>query len=63
MNFTMAGIILFTQNYEKCVTFYGETLDLKLLHKIDRPGERFTTFMLGDTYLMVETGGIASTTI
>ncbi len=60
MNFTMAGIILFTQNYEDCVEFYGSTLGLEILHKIDRPGERLTTFLLGDTYLMIETGGVAS---
>ena len=59
MNFTMAGVILFTQNYEECVDFYGQTLGLKILHRIDRVGEQLTTFILGDTYLMVETGGIA----
>jgi len=60
MKFTMAGIILFTQNHERCVEFYGSVLDLEILHTIDRPGERLTTFLLGDTYLMVETGGVAS---
>ncbi len=60
MQFTMAGIILFTQNYEECVEFYGSALELKTLHTIDRPGEKLTTFLLGDTYLMVETGGVAS---
>ena len=29
------------------------------MHKIDRVGEQLTTFNLGGTYLMVETGGIA----
>lgn len=59
MKFTMAGIILFTQNYEECVQFYGSVLELDVMHKIDRVGERLTTFLLGDTYLMVETGGVA----
>jgi lactoylglutathione lyase len=59
MNFTMAGIILFTQKYEECVVFYGQTLELEILHRIDRVGEQLTTFMLGDTYLMIETGGVA----
>ncbi len=59
MNFTKAGIILFTQKYEECVDFYGRILELEFLHRIDRPGERLTTFLLGDTYLMVETGGVA----
>ncbi|ATG37794.1 hypothetical protein PhaeoP23_03717 (plasmid) [Phaeobacter piscinae] len=60
MKFTMAGIILFTENYEECVEFYGSALELKTLHKIDRPGERLTTYLLGDTYLMVESGGVSS---
>lgn len=60
MNFTMAGIILFTENYEECVAFYGSALELETLHVIDRPGERLTTFLLGDNYLMIESGGIAS---
>lgn len=59
MNFTQAGIILFTQNFEDCVDFYGRVIGLDLLHDIDRPGERLTTFALGGTYLMIETGGIA----
>ena len=60
MQFTKAGIILFTENYERCVEFYGSVLDLDLLHEIDRVRERLTTFSLGDTYLMIETGGVAS---
>ncbi|WP_298838981.1 VOC family protein [uncultured Roseobacter sp.] len=60
MKFTMAGIILFTENYEKCVAFYRWALELEILHVIDRPGERLTTFLLGDIYLMVESGGTAS---
>ena len=58
MKFTKAGFILFTQNYEDCVDFYGRVVGLDLLHEIDRPGERLTTFALGDTYLMIETGGV-----
>lgn len=58
MHFTMAGVILFTKNYEECVDFYGDILELETLHKIDRAGEQLTTFKLGDSYLMVETGGI-----
>ncbi len=59
MQFTQAGIILFTQNYTDCVRFYRDGLGLRLLHQIDRPGERLTTFALGDSYLMVESGGHA----
>ncbi len=59
MTFTQAGIILFTQHYADCIRFYRDGLGLKLLHHIDRSGERLTTFALGDTYLMVEPGGRA----
>ncbi len=62
MEFSKAGIILLTERYDECVAFYGTTLGLKALHRIDRPGEQLTTFALGDTYLMIETGGVASTT-
>ncbi|MEL7166820.1 MAG: VOC family protein [Pseudomonadota bacterium] len=61
MTFTKAGIILFTEHYADCVAFYGSVLGLDRLHSIDRAGERLTTFALGDTYLMVETDGVAST--
>lgn len=60
MKFTRAGIILFTQNYEECVAFYGSVLELEVLHEIDREDERLTTFSLGNAYLMIETGGVAS---
>lgn len=59
MKFTKAGVILNTQKYQECVNFYGKVLGLEILHKIDRPGERLTTFLLGDVYLMVETGGVS----
>lgn len=60
MQYTMAGIILFTKNHAACVQFYGDVLGLKVLHCIDRPKEQLTTFQLGDTYLMVESDGTAS---
>lgn len=59
MKFTNAGHILFTEKYEECVDFYGERLELELMHEIDRDGEQLTTFSLGGTYLMVERGGVA----
>ncbi len=59
MNITQSGIILNTKNYHKCIEFYGNILGLKTLFEIDRPNEQITTFSLGDTYLMVEPGGIS----
>ncbi|WP_164659144.1 VOC family protein [Tropicibacter sp. Alg240-R139] len=60
MKFTTAGVILFTHNYDACVDFYGRVLGLDMSHRIDRAGEQLTTFRLGDTYLMVEEGGVGS---
>ncbi|PRZ46907.1 VOC family protein [Tritonibacter scottomollicae] len=54
MDFTQAGIILFTPHYEACIVFYGEVLGLTLLHSIDRPGETLSTFDLEGSYLMIE---------
>lgn len=59
MDFSKAGVILNTENYEACVRFYGEVLELPLLYEIDRPGEQLTCFDMGGVYLMVETGGEA----
>ena len=57
MKFNKTGIILNTENYQACVTFYGEILGLAQLYQIDRPGETLTCFDMGGAYLMVETGG------
>jgi len=47
MRFRRTGIILFTENYDKCVDFYARKLALPVL------------FALDDQYLMIETGGTA----
>jgi len=57
MEFTRAGIILYTQKYSECVSFYSTALNLNILFKIDRPDEQLTCFELGGIYLMVEIGG------
>ena len=59
MDFSKAGIILYTEHYSECVRFYGDVLGLDLLFEIDRPGEQLTCFDLGGAYLMVETDGHA----
>jgi len=60
MQFTRTGIMLNTERYADCVDFYGNVLGLEMLHQIDRPGERLTTFDLGGVYLMVEGDGTAN---
>ena len=56
MDFTQAGVILYTQIYRECVDFYGDALCLDLMFEIDRAGEKLTTFSLGGIYLMIEPG-------
>ncbi len=50
MNFDRTGIILYTINYEECVAFYENTLELNTLFE----SENLTCFQFGDSYLMVE---------
>ena len=57
MQFSEAGIILFTSRYEDCVAFYGEVLGLPLMFRLDRADSKLTCFDLGGAYLMVEPGG------
>ena len=56
MQFSEAGIILFTSRYEDCVAFYGDVLGLALMFRFDRADSRLTCFDLGGAYLMVEPG-------
>lgn len=60
VKFTRPGVIVFTEHYEACVAFYRDVLQLEIMHRIDRDGERLTTFAYGGAYLMIETGGVAS---
>ena len=50
MNFDRTGIILYTVNYQKCVEFYQDILELKVLFKTGT----LTCFEFGSAYLMVE---------
>ena len=54
MKITTVGLILFTTQYQACVTFYRDCMRLRLLHSINRPGETLSTFDLGAAYLMIE---------
>ena len=52
MKLERTGIVLYTINYKKCVDFYNDVLELKILFKT----ETLTCFELGLSYLMVELG-------
>ncbi len=58
MNYTRTGLILYTENYEKCVTFYSTILELPVLHALDDEHSKLTCVSMGEAnYLMIETGG------
>ena len=50
MKFDRIGFILYTLEYEKCVAFYRDTLELPTMFK----NEQLTCFQFGNAYLMVE---------
>jgi len=50
MEFDRTGIILYTINYETCVKFYKDVLELEIMFST----EMLTCFKLGGLYLMVE---------
>lgn len=58
MHITQFGILLFTEHYDACVAFYRDQLRLPVTQVKDT----LTTFAFGDGYLMVEQGGLSSTT-
>lgn len=59
MKLLRTGVILNTENYERCVSFYENVLCLKTLFSKAEHEHRLTCFDFGGAYLMVETGGIA----
>lgn len=59
MRLLRTGVILNTENYESCVSFYEKVLGLKALFSRTEAEHRLTCFDFGGAYLMVETGGFA----
>ncbi|PKR77353.1 glyoxalase/bleomycin resistance/dioxygenase family protein [Halalkalibacillus sediminis] len=56
MNFREFGLILFVEEYEKCIKFYRDVLKLS----IRNIKESLVAFDLPNGYLMVEKGGVGS---
>ena len=59
MNIVRTGVILNTENYDECVSFYKEVFGLGILFQESQEHFRMTCFEFGGSYLMVETGGVA----
>jgi lactoylglutathione lyase len=59
MNLARTGVIINTENYAECVSFYRDLFGLRVLFE-ERYGEfRLTCFEFGGAYLMVEKDGYA----
>lgn len=57
MNIVRTGVIVNTDNYEACVSFYRNLLGLRILFQDQQEDFRLTCFECAGSYLMVETGG------
>ena len=61
MNISRTGVILNTGKYDECVNFYKKVFDLKTMFQQVDGDFRLTCLEFGTAYLMIETGGFAST--
>lgn len=59
MNIDRYGIILNTENYDSCVSFYRDLFDLKVMFTKVEGDFRLTCLEYGNSYLMIETEGFA----
>ncbi len=60
MKYTRTGLILCTENYQACVDFYTNILELPVMHSFDNDVSKLTCLDMGHgNYLMIETGGNA----
>ena len=59
MNITRTGMVLNTQNYRDCVSFYRDILDLTVLFEKSGANFRPTRLTFSGSQLMIETDGIA----
>ena len=61
MEFSRTGIILCTENYGECVSFYSKTVGLPVMFSLNNEHSQLTCCDMGSgNYLMIEKGGIAS---
>lgn len=59
MQLERCGLILNTENFNACVDFYRKLFELPLLFEKAEDDFQLCCLALGDSYLMIETGGSA----
>ncbi len=57
LEYTRTGIILFTTEYQACVEFYSNVLELPVMFTADNEHSKLTCCGMGGSYLMIETSG------
>ena len=60
MKIARTGIILNTEKYEECVSFYRDLFNLKIIYTEGNQIDGITCFDFFGSYLMVETGGYSN---
>ncbi|MDH3379828.1 MAG: VOC family protein [Gammaproteobacteria bacterium] len=61
MEYSRTGIILCTENYRECVSFYSDTLELPVMFSLNNEHSQLTCCDMGSgNYLMIEKGGRAA---
>ena len=59
LRYARNGIILCTEQYEACVDFYSNILELPILFILDNEHSKLTCLEMDGSYLMIETSGTA----
>jgi lactoylglutathione lyase len=59
MEISRTGIILNTENYDACISFYQKIFGLPVMFKKDEGKFKLTCFKFGGAYLMIENDGLA----
>ena len=59
MEIARTGIILNTENYEACISFYQKVFGLPVMFKKCEGNFKLTCFKFGGAYLMIENDGVA----
>ncbi|MFT5599287.1 MAG: lactoylglutathione lyase [Chitinophagales bacterium] len=59
MNIVRTGIIINTEKYDECVSFYKKIFGLRILYEEKYDDFQLTCFQFESSYLMIETEGFA----
>ncbi len=60
MKFERTGVIINTERYDECVSFYEGILELPVMFRKDEEVFKLTCLEFGSSYLMIEMGGICN---